>query len=621
MTLSLRPAGLTAPASLLLALAGLPPAQAGTFDLGGGQLSYGGAVTLGQSRRASDRNPDVLNRLNAATVGTPGTATGGRNQDDGNLNFEDGDAFSSVLKAYGQARWRRGGYALQLSAKAWYDHTLEQSLPRWGNLANGLRSDRPLSDAGFDRRSRFSGAVLQEAYAEAEHGLGSATVNLRLGQQWLGWGEASLLGGGVRMVDAIDTPAARRPGSVAGENQVPALALRARLHWASGFRLDAFVLGRFEPNASTVCGTFHSVADYLDGGCDKTMLGAAANDRDNLAAGSYLRRSGVVKPSNGGQYGLSLGWGTPQGPWRAALYAANLHHRALLYNMIKTRRTAGAPALPNDPGGLNPMYEIEYAEDLRLFAIDASVRLAGGVLSAEWSHAPNLPVPLNAGDLVGAFTAVPSTPALLRADERATPPGGRFRGYDRLSVSDLRLGYGRSFAGLAGAELLQLRAQVAGKFVHDLPDVSVRRYRRPDVYGNGPVNGACTGAPDSKQCSTEGYVTASAWGIRLRVAGQWRVGPGWLLQPSFTFGQDLRGWSFDNVLGEGRRTLLAAVRLSSGGAAVGAAAGSAAGAGEGGRAGGGAALYGELSASRVWGNPFDNAADRDAVSVVLGWQF
>ena len=31
--------------------------------------------------------------------------------------------------------------------------------------------------------------------------------------------------------------------------------------------------------------------------------------------------------------------------------------------------------------------------------------------------------------------------------------------------------------------------------------------------------------------------------------------------------------------------------------------------------------FGELSTSRVWGNPFDNAGDRDAISLVAGWQF
>lgn len=575
--------------------AACPAADA--LQLGDARLSYGATLTLGQSRRDSDRNPEVINRINAQAVGATGLATGGRNQDDGNLNFGDGDPFSTVLKLHAQGRLERGAFALVLSGKAWYDDTLENKAMPWGNLANGLRGDRPLSDAGFDRRSRFSGAVLQEAYAELAQGLGEHRVVWRLGQQLIGWGEPSLLGGGLRQIDAQDLPGSRRPGAIAAENQAPAPALRATLQAAGGWRADGFVMLGFVPNASTVCGTFYSVADYLDGDCDKVILGANANDRDNLAAGSYLKRSGIVKPSGSGQYGLSLGYAPPGGIWRAAVYAADVHNRAFNYNMIKSRRSGNTVALPNDPGGLNPMYELEYAEHVHVVAADASLTLGDSTWQAELTHSPNLPVPLNAGDLVGAFASTLNTPSLLRADERATAPGGRYRGYDRLSVSDLRIGVSRQWRNLMGAETLQLRVEAAGKFVHDLPDVNLRRYRRPDVYGNGPVNGVCTGAADSKQCSNDGYVTARAWGLRMRLSAGWRVGPGWLLSPSLAFGQDLKGWSFDNALGEGRRTLGLGLRLAAGKA------------------------FGELSTSRVWGNPFDNAGDRDAITLVAGWQF
>lgn len=579
----------------LAAVAGRAPAQTPSTSRDG--FSSSGLLTLGQAVRDSERNPELLSRLNAQAIGASGTASGGRNQDDGNLNFERGDPVSTVVKALIQVRWNAAPWAVVASGKAWYDHTLETRHLPWGNLPNGLRNDRPLSDAGFGARSRFSGAVLQEAYVQRVHAWGAQTLTWRLGPQSLGWGQPSLLGGGMRQVDAVDVPAARRPGSVAGETQAPAPALRGTLASPGGWRLDGFAQLRFEPNASVVCGTFHSVADYVDGGCDKAILGATANDRGNLAAGSYLTRAGVVRPGNGGQAGLALGYAPPGRPLAGTLYVARVHNRSLSYNMIKSGRTSGAPVVAGNPDGLNAQFEVEYAPGVRLFGVDGRLQALGGTWQAELTHTPNQPVPLNSGDLVGAFASAVSTPALLRADERATAPGARYRGYDRLRVSDARLSFSRTWRDLALAHELRLRLELAGKWVHDLPDVKLRRYRRPDVYGNGPVAGVCTGAPESKQCSNDGFVTAAAYGLRVQVASLHPLSDGLQLQPTLSFGQDLHGWSYDNVLGAGRRTLALAVRLA------------------------GSHAHGEVAVNRVWGNPYDNAADRDTVVVSVGTRF
>lgn len=64
-----------------------------------------------------------------------------------------------------------------------------------------------------------------------------------------------------------------------------------------------------------------------------------------------------------------------------------------------------------------------------------------------------------------------------------------------------------------------------------------------------------------KPCPVDGFVSANAGGYRLREAGTY---PGALmgatLIPSFTFGQDVNGYSHDGVFIEGRRTLRPAVR-------------------------------------------------------------
>ena len=74
------------------------PAMATDFDLAGGRLSVSGSIFAGTVIRTDSRNAELLPAPNAALVGAAGTAVGGKNQDDGNLNFDKGDAVSRALK-------------------------------------------------------------------------------------------------------------------------------------------------------------------------------------------------------------------------------------------------------------------------------------------------------------------------------------------------------------------------------------------------------------------------------------------------------------------------------------------------------------------------------------------
>jgi hypothetical protein len=68
------------------------------FDIAGGRLSVSGSIFVGTVIRMDDRDAELLPAPNAALVGATGTAVGGKNQDDGNLNFAKGDAVSRALK-------------------------------------------------------------------------------------------------------------------------------------------------------------------------------------------------------------------------------------------------------------------------------------------------------------------------------------------------------------------------------------------------------------------------------------------------------------------------------------------------------------------------------------------
>ena len=135
----------------------------------GGKLSVKGSVTAGTAYRTVSQDTDLLPNVNSSQVGITGTAitpTTGRNQDDGNLNFSKGDPVSQVVNGYLSLEYKSGDYGGLASAKAWYDYALEKAGRPWGNIPNGYAPNAPLSDAGAQPRTRFSGVALDNLYVE-----------------------------------------------------------------------------------------------------------------------------------------------------------------------------------------------------------------------------------------------------------------------------------------------------------------------------------------------------------------------------------------------------------------------------------------------------------------------
>jgi hypothetical protein len=122
-------------------------------------------------------------------------------------------------------------------------------------------------------------------------------------------------------------------------------------------------------------------------------------------------------------------------------------------------------------------------------------------------------------------------------------------------------GANRQFPGVLGARALSLGAEIGGKFVHDLPDPTVRRYGRSDVFGFGPVSGVCLPPVTPISCTSDGFTTDAAYGARARASLTYADAlPATELTPSVTYGYDLAGWSYDGAFSEGRQFAAIALR-------------------------------------------------------------
>lgn len=589
-------------AVLLLSALGTLASHAAEDTPADGKWSVKGSVTTGVAYRTVSQDTDLVADVNSSQVGIRGTAltpTTGRNQDDGNLNFDKGEAVSEVVNGYLSVEYRSGDHGVVASAKAWYDHALEKASHPWGNIPSGYAPDAPLSDSGAQTRSKFSAIVLDNLYVEGRDPLGGLPVEWKLGYQKLEWGNRFIVLGGLRDLNPIDIPALTRPGMLQREQEtrIPVPQLFARVKLTPATSVEGFYQFAFKRNATNVCGTFYSGVDWLSDGCNALTVGPGS-DRVALATGSFLRRTDHVMASDAGQFGFALTHEVEAWSTRFGLYATQFHSRTGYSGVIKSLRTEGATFVPGDPGGLNPTYYTEYPEDIRMFGLSFETRFKGGFAFGELTYRPNQPLQFNAADLLGAVVS-PLAPTTLRDRERALAPGGTLRGFERHKNVQLQLGAIGQVPGALADATFNWGAEVIYKGVPDLPDRSETRFGRVDVFGQGPVDGVCPPPAAPTQCTTDGYVSRHAVGYRLVVGlRNVKLDEGIDLVPSLLFGQDVSGWSGDAGILEGRKLAIASLRVN--------------------RRGG---FTADVAWVPTWGGDYNNQRDRSAIQVSMGQRF
>ena len=184
-------------AMALAAATCVPGVQAADFALADGKLSISGSTYLSTALRTDEQDPQLLAHVNSSLLGLPGravTPSSGRNGDDGNLNFNRGDAVASVAKAYLALSYAWGAYRIEASGQAWYDYVTSRS-------SIGGATRRTGTPAANAERCRCPGAVavqwggvgrpVRERHARtrrAARGVEARLAVARLGQEAAGPG-------------------------------------------------------------------------------------------------------------------------------------------------------------------------------------------------------------------------------------------------------------------------------------------------------------------------------------------------------------------------------------------------------------------------------------------------
>jgi hypothetical protein len=571
---------------LLIACSAVPA----TADDG---VKLSGRLAFGAVYRMEAPDPSLMTSYNAAAIGLTGTGMGA-NADDGNLNYARHDAVSRALLGALELRYGRGDLRGLARLTAWHDFALSNDGRPWGNSINGYAAGQPLGDAGTDRLSRFSGAALGEAWLEQSLRLGDVKLTGRAGRQVAPWSER---GAALETIGARDYSALRRAGSTPQETRIASPMLFGRVEFTPALAMEAFAQS-FRPSAVDVCGTFWSVTDYASLGCNLAMVGppAGANDRARALLNAGLLREGTYEPHSPNR-GLGLLWAPPGGATELGLFYARYGWRMPLPSLRRSTRPSPALVVGN-PDGKNMTYLIDYPDNRALAALSLSHRFGATTVGAELSYRADVPFLISPADVMPAFMN-PTAPSLVRARADATAPGAVFPGYDLYGMAQLQLTLQRRWTvfGLP----LAASAEVLGKHTPGLPPPDVIRYGRSDLYGTGPIKGVCTVTTGdaARQCSLLGYHTAHAWGYRLRLEmKQLQLASGVVGQVVAGFAHDVKGWSGDFALNQGRRALTLALRLEFA-----------------------QRYFSELGYYANWGGRYNNVSDHDTMLVAAGVRF
>lgn len=568
------------PLALMISL----QAQAGEFALGEITGRANGSISVGGIWNAEKPDSNLIFQGNADHIGYGSAGefnpSGARNGDDGRLNFRKRNLVSSpiTLLAETELNWRN--YGVFLRGKAWYDYTLNNREVDHGHSANGYQVGAKLNDSGFDDLAKFQGVALLDAYVFGDFEVGERPLHLRGGNQVINWGEGLFFQNGLNSINPVDLAALRRPGSQLKEALLPVPLLFANFGITDSLNLEVFYQLQWRETVLEGCGTYFASNDLIQDGCFGLARGGIAanpNDEAGYAKGLYVHRLEDDEPSDSGQFGMAMRYFADSISTEFGAYAMNIHSRTP-QNRARTdlRPAVGAGWIAGQEA-TNAKYFMAFPEDVRIFGLSFSTSLLGASVFGEYSYRPNQPVGLSLGDTIPSTFGNPNLlipGAPLAGEMKAAAPGSLINGYDRLEVSQLSLGFIKSFPRVLGADGLDVTGEVAMKYMHDLPALSERRYGKTEAYGSNMADGQGIGSPGCNAgvpeqsykkigCSRDGFVTDLSWGYRLRAQLNYSgLLAGVNVSPFMTFGQDVKGWSHDGNFVEDRLLGSLGVRAS-----------------------------------------------------------
>ncbi len=532
-------------------------------------------VTVGASMRTKDADRSLV------FIGNGGQASSGT-VDDGNLNYNKGDVFSSAVKSVGELELRKDNAGVFVRAKAYSDFHNRSNRVNHGSANNGFRPNEPLNDSGFEKGTGFEDAQFLDAYFFADFEPGGKPLTVKVGNQVVTWGEALFLLGGVNQYSNFDSAALRRPGAQLKEVFLPIPQLYANLQATDSLSLETFVQVNHEKVVVDGCGTFFSQADLLNcnfqgapvnPGVLSTPAGdidfTAYNDQQSFSGGGVVTVGGVPvntgvlgalgpltglisgltglpadlsnlnfrmaqladsRPKDTGQMGLAGRYYSSELGAEFGAYVVNYHQRLPALSLMKTPSGFSGSifnGLAVGPASVvNPLsYFFDYSqENIQVAGFSAATELFGYSVFGEVSYTKDYPVSYNTVDLIKG-SATGDGPLARYGDNTLFPVGSVLQGYKPLDKVQAQMSTIMLFPRRLGASQIGVVAEVGAQMWRGIGNpFTDERFGRSPAFGAGAhatYNGGDCNAgvnPNSRNCEVDGYATETSFGYRVLAA-------------------------------------------------------------------------------------------------------
>jgi hypothetical protein len=599
------------------------PGSAASLDWKSGELSVSLDTTLsyGLTFRVQDRDLDLIGVANGGRAFSV-------NGDDGNLNYDTG-VVSNTPKITSELELRYKNFGAFVRGRAFYDITNEEAdrartplsdaaLDRvgsrvdlldafawvkfdlgdvpvelragnqvlsWGEstfIGNSINTINPIDVAAI----RVPGAELREALLPEWMIWGSIspTANLTLeGFYLLDWNDteidppgsyfsaADFVGDGGELV-FLGFGASSDQRTFPGTDQ-PFLAVRRdpeQLPDSSGqfgAALRWFIPALNETEIGLFFINYHSRLPVLNGRTG-TLAGAGAAQGFGVAGTVALQTfAGSGDQTTAIAAGTAAGIGAGLSVVQAATVAAAVVQTAAGGG----NAAAVIQAFATDAYAQTAGYFTAFPEDIKLFGLSFNTQLgtSGIALQGEVSHRTDAPFQMDDVELL--FAALSPISAGLRATSQIIANFGPVGlnqvvpGFIERDMTQAQMTATKVFGPRLGWDTAVLLAEVAGTFVHDLPDKEVLRMEGPGTYTSGnPVHaaagGAHAGAPEE---APEHFADGTSWGYRIASRADYNNAIGaFNISPSLSWQHDVGGVSpgpGGNFI-EGRKALSVGLR-------------------------------------------------------------
>jgi len=616
--------GIAAALSMTLLGTSLNSAQAARWNFGDVDVSFDSTFSAGTSIRTENRNwndniakANNLNNgfdfsnYNAALNANPNNVTiwqgaGGysANVDNGNLNFDAGEAFSTLLKGTHELDIHYDGMGVFVRGMYYYDFAMMNSDRDWTNQISGQIND-PCDDSEA-KKQVCTDVRLLDAYVYGNFDLGDMPFSIRVGQQVISWGESTLIGHGISEINPVDIARLKAPGAELKEAFIPFGAVWGSLGITENFNIEAFYQYSWEKTILPPPGSYFSTNDFAgDGGHNNNVsLGFSGNpdiDINTLMAGlnqigdmmrsgdpalmaaagqAYLAyptkvtlrspgKSAEWEPDDGGQYGLRLSWYLPElNETELSLYYVNYHSRRPLFAGQTANFTAASVGADLGYIAQNPITEdnlyslgsfsqvkLAYPEDIAMYAMSFNTTFGETAIAGEVSYRQDEPLQIDDVELL--FAAMPQQlyNAGLRDDlnniSQLNDPttglpyasGVTANGFVLSDTVQAQMTITHLFGPTLGASQFVALIEIGGININDMPEEDVLRLNGPGTARNGGI-AAAPGLELGVQngIETNPFPTEFAWGYKMVGKLDYtNVFAGINMSPRVVFSHDVKG--------------------------------------------------------------------------------